>query len=101
MHDSCEIRKGAEGGHALARDLFGCAAADGLYYSSEGTALVAALLDGASDGRAQVVALAVILAELERVKITFGYGELLEWVLDTEAARVLAGPAAGNSLGLM
>jgi ParB family transcriptional regulator, chromosome partitioning protein len=65
VHDSYEIRKGAEAGHTLAQALFSCPDADGPYYSSEGTGLVASLLDGGSDGRAQVVALGVVLAGYE------------------------------------
>jgi ParB family chromosome partitioning protein len=64
VHDSYEIRKGAEAGHRLARDLFGYPDPDSLHYGA-GTAQLAALLGGATDGRAQVVALGVILAGYE------------------------------------
>jgi ParB family chromosome partitioning protein len=64
VHDTYEIRKGADCGHRLARDLFGCPDTDSLHYGA-GTAQLAAVLDGATDGRAQVVGLGVILAGYE------------------------------------
>jgi ParB family chromosome partitioning protein len=93
VHDSYEIRKGAEEGHRLARDLFGCGDPDGPYHSG-GTGLVAALLDGASDGRAQVVALGVILAGYENCL----HGQ--SWRHPSEANRRYFGFLAANGYQL-